>query len=666
MSPAVSEAAAHSIGEYAAASGLERLSVVLHGGEPLLIGADRLVAIASAVRDAAPGHCVVDVSMQTNGTRLTAAALETLSAADIGVSISVDGPPCANDLHRLDRRGRSTADAVEAALRRLRDRPEIFAGTISVIDPRVHARTLFEYLSRWNPPRVDVLLPDANRVTSPLPAPALADWLVEAFDVWVSEFPHLRIRTFEALLDALVGLESGTDGFGLGDVSLLTVETDGGWHDLDVFKVSFNGRTDLGATVFDTSVEEVLKHPSIAEHRHLLTLEGLSAACRGCSVVSACGGGAVPHRWNGHSFENPSAHCDALLALFTHARQWLGTTTGFAYRREQPVLSRKQIRSYSAIAGSRDTLVMLTGSWRAAASIEFGNALAVAAASEPQLAREVDTISARGRHSMAAMAIMPSVVAWSRVMNVHAAGGQVCALDGQPLEPDPMYVLQLRSVDAIGKVPRVHRDDPWLRIPFRNRVVFVDEAAAGPARCLASDALSLIEDLLPGAAQEIAQLSPEIQFISDPTSDADKIVSFSDNAVPGALYVSPWCAGSLIDRVDLADSILHEHRHQKLYLLQRAVRLVEDDTQLVASPWRDDLRPPSGLLHAAFVFVCLRAFWSRVASDPRLASERATNFLAIHEPRLSDAFRTLHGCALTVAGRDLVSALEGEASSDPK
>src|SRR3546814_2339556 len=60
-----------------------------------------------------------------------------------------------------------------------------------------------------------------------------------------------------------------------------------------------------------------------------------------------------------------------------------------------------------------------------------------------------------------------------------------------------------------------------------------------------------------------------IQFIRDPLAHPDKIVSFSDNSVPGALYVSVLQGDDPIDAYDLADSLLHEHRHQKLYLLER-------------------------------------------------------------------------------------------------
>ena len=75
------------------------------------------------------------------------------------------------------------------------------------------------------------------------------------------------MRTFEALLDAVVGMPSQTDAFGFGDVSLITIETDGSYHDLDVLKVVSHGATRLSGNVRDTPIADVAKSPNLASHR---------------------------------------------------------------------------------------------------------------------------------------------------------------------------------------------------------------------------------------------------------------------------------------------------------------------------------------------------------------------------------------------------------------
>lgn len=136
-------------------------------------------------------------------------------------------------------------------------------------------------------------------------------------------------------------------------------------------------------------------------------------------------------------------------------------------------------------------------------------------------------------------------------------------------------------------------------------------------------------------------------------------MSFSDDSVPGALFVSIVQGGLPVDPFDLADSLIHEYRHQKLYLFERRHPTTRPGA-LVVSPWREDPRPASGLLHAAFVFAELRRFWEHVRDDgpPRLHN-RAVAQLEDTERNLQQAFETLRGCDLTAAGRSLADVLEG-------
>ena len=122
--------------------------------------------------------------------------------------------------------------------------------------------------------------------------------------------------------------------------------------------------------------------------------------------------------------------------------------------------------------------------------------------------------------------------------------------------------------------------------------------------------------------------------------------------------------GSLIDSYDLADSLIHEHRHQKLYLLERQKPTVEPTSLVVPSPWREDPRPPSGLLHAVFVFVELQRFWSYVHDrGPARLSNRAANQLRDTNSRLAQAFLTLENCPLTPTGGELLEVLRTAAVS---
>jgi len=649
------------LAEYVREAGIIGCAVVFHGGEPLLFGAENLVAFAQAIRAATPAQ--VNVGLQTNGLLLTEKALDAFEAADIAVSLSLDGPRAVNDKHRVSRKGRSSFDKTFAALERLKRRPKIFAGVIAVIDPVTPPDELLAFFDAHQLPKIDFLLPDAHHLRPPpgrVEAPDLyVDWQSRAFNLWLDHYPHLPIRTFEALLDAVTGLPSHTDAFGLGDVSLISIETDGSYHDLDVLKVVGNGATKIGGTVLDTPIAVVAASDHIAMHRRLLTRDGLCEACRGCPIVDICGGGSLPHRYNVNGFNNPTVYCREMQSLVANAQNRLNEllTTSTSVPSRLP-LGFDLARFELAETGG-EGMAHLYQDARSGLTSEFLKALLNLEGGAPYERDLVAAIRALGSDHLAEISLQPGVVAWQRACAATAQGRIIHSIDGRPIKADPSYLADLveRPIFDLLKLA-VAREDKWLRVPFGDAILFESEELAAQARQVVDEALSIIEDWRPALAAELRQVCRAIQFVRDPSAHPEKIVSFSDNSVPGALYVSIWQGDRVIDAYDLADSLIHEHRHQKLYLLERLAPTVENTGVTVVSPWREDLRPPSGLLHAVFVFVELRRFWRYVRDQgPARLYNRAVNQLQDTETHLAQAFVTLDTCPLSSVGRALTVVL---------
>ena len=658
LSDAHQDAFAERLAEYAAAVGLRRAAVIFHGGEPLLAGVDRLVGFARKIRSAAP-HVEVDFGLQTNGLLLTDAVLDALEAEAISVSLSMDGPREAHDLHRTTRKGRSSFDKVEAALERLKQRPTIFAGVIAVIDTSVRPEQLLSFFANHKVPKLDFLLPDSHHDRPPPGRdadPTLYErWLIEAFDTWLDRYPQLPVRTFEALLDVAAGLPSGTDAFGFGDVSLLSVETDGTWHDLDVLKVAGEGATRLGGSVMDTPIERLAASTAIASHRRLLTKSGLSDLCRACDVVDVCGGGSVPHRHRGGGFVNPTVYCGEMKALIRHVQTRLAET----FVATEPLADELPDFDLEAFE-------LAEASARIVADLH-ADAIEEDAASLAEALVELDEAGdapAFEQSDLRALARHAGTVAWHRALLASRAGRAVHDVDGRPIPIDAEYARV-----ALGRLGHgdleIGNHDVWLRKPFGETIAFEDEATVAKGRVIVADALDIVEAWRPALARELRAICSAVQFVRDPSAHPDKIVSFSDNSVPGALYVSISHSAGLIDAYDLADSLIHEYRHQKLYLFERRHPTTRPGS-LVASPWREDLRPASGLLHAIFVFVELDRFWKHVRDHgPARLHNRALAQLDDTERNLATAFETIRGCELTKAGRALADLLESRAQRLP-
>lgn len=639
------------LGNYAASAGLSRVAVIFHGGEPLLSGPGHLVAFGRMLREAVGSDVELDLGLQTNGLLLTDEALDLFEAENIAVSLSMDGPRHAQDLHRRSRKGRSSYDRVQAALERLKRRPKIFAGVIAVIDPAVPPRDLLSFFADHRIPKVDFLLPDSSHDRLPpgrVHQPSLYEnWLIGAFDLWLDEFPHLPVRTFEALLDAAAGLPSVTDAFGFGDVSLLSVETDGSWHDLDVFKVAGSGASRLFGTVSDTSIEDILVSGALDMHRRLLRREGLSSQCQACEVVEVCGGGSVPHRARQGSFEHPSIYCRELKSLIGHVRQRL--FAGLAEHQPAKVQIDIDLTSFELAERSAEVTRQL---YELALAEDASGFLAAAALagmnSDEKLSDRLVSAAARRAGS----------VAWQRALRAQLDGRVVRDVRGHAIEVSPDYLSMALDLAEKGERLEIGKLDPWLRYPFGQEILFESEEVAARGRRLVEEALGIIERWRSALAAELHLICSAVQFVRDPSAHPDKIVSFSDDSVPGALFVSIVQGEDLIDPYDLADSLVHEYRHQKLYLLER-LHPTTTPGALVVSPWREDLRPASGLLHAAFVFVELRRFWQHVRhAGPARLSKRAEAQLADTEQNLRKAFATLRNCSLTPLGRDLADLLE--------
>jgi uncharacterized protein len=657
---------AERLGAYVRSTGLKECALILHGGEPLLAGVDMIVSFARLVRAALPPECGIDIGLQTNGLLLTDEALEALAAENIAVSLSLDGPRRINDRHRTSRRGRSSFDRTHAALRRLEERPAIFSGVIAVIDSATSPRTVFEFFGAHRIPKLDFLLPDAHHDHPPAgraeDPECYTRWLIEAFDLWLDHYPNLRVRTFEALLDAAAGLPSKTDAFGLGDVSLITIETDGSYHDLDVLKVVSDGATKLSGTVRDTEIADVAASAAIAAHRARLRKEGLCSTCQSCPAVDICGGGSLPHRYGAGTFNHPSVYCAELFALIAHVKHRLARD--LAGSPPAPTIATATAVDLGAFEHAERAGGLVRTLWKDSCA-DHARRLRAALAQEPRSAAAAALLQIDD-DQFASLAARPGTVAWRLAYDRVEAGHAVYAIDGTPLTADLEYLTHLALQAGLPSSGlRIGRYDPWLRAPFGKSVIFEDDRATGPVVPVVKEAMAIIGRWRPAVLEELERICGDVQFVHDPTAHPEKIVSFSDNSVPGALYVSVYQNGRLIDPYDLADSLIHEYRHQKLYLLERTQPMVCTTSMRVKSPWRDELRPPSGLLHAIFVFVELRRFWLYVRDHgPAQLHSRATNQVQETDAHLTEAIATLADCPLTAAGTSLAAVLQREAVRD--
>jgi uncharacterized protein len=318
MSPAVAGKAVERIAEHADKHGLASVDVILHGGEPLLTGAEWLAGLVGLLRSRVPAQ--VNVALQTNGTLLDRPMLSTLKSLGIRIGVSLDGDAEATGRHRRYANGHNSFDAVADGLDRLRS-PEFrdcYSGILCTIDIQNDPVSTYEALLEFAPPALDLLLPHATW-SSP-PGTGHADWLISVFERWYSApRQETRIRLFSELIQLVLGHPGQVEGLGLLPSTLIVVDTDGSIKQLDSLSSTYAGAADTGIDVMSGSFDDALDHPTTVARQ--IGVDALSSQCRDCPVIEICGGGLYPHRFrDGEGFRNPSVYCADLLRLITHVR----------------------------------------------------------------------------------------------------------------------------------------------------------------------------------------------------------------------------------------------------------------------------------------------------------------------------------------------------------
>ncbi|MFD9978047.1 radical SAM/SPASM protein FxsB, inactivated metallohydrolase extension form [Streptomyces sp. NPDC059017] len=308
------------LAEHAKKHALPSVSVILHGGEPLLAGPTRLRRVCEELTKALDGVAALDLRIHTNGLQLSPRYLELFDEFGVKVGISLDGDKAANDRHRRFADGRSSHPLVLRAVRLLgTDRwRHLNLGLLCTVDVANDPVAVLDALTELDPPRIDFLLPHATW-DAPPPRPdgsptAYADWLLAAFDRWDRQGRRVPVRLFASVLSTLSGGPGLTESLGLTPTDLVVVETDGALEQVDSLKTAYEGAAATGFDVFAHTFDEVAAHPGVRARQ--LGLAGVGDTCRECPVVRSCGGGLYTHRYrSGTGFDNTSVYCTDLEAL---------------------------------------------------------------------------------------------------------------------------------------------------------------------------------------------------------------------------------------------------------------------------------------------------------------------------------------------------------------
>jgi uncharacterized protein len=307
-------------------------SVVLHGGEPLLLGAENLRRTMVELREALPAD--YPISIQTNGVLISREILDYCAEAKVSLSVSLDGPNIVHDQNRVGFSGDGTFGRVLEGIRILQDHPHcelLFAGILAVVDPESDPAEVYSFFKSLSPPSVDFIYRDGNHTRLPpgkasVSTTEVGRWMASLLDIYLADETPVRIRILDDIIKLVLGGAGLKEGVGLTNYGILVIDTDGSVAKNDTLKSSFDGadRFSIRWSVHTHSIRDVLDSSEFAEY--LAMQRPTSPICLACPELSVCGGGMTLHRWSDRNgYDNPAVYCADQKLLIMHVRELIAS-----------------------------------------------------------------------------------------------------------------------------------------------------------------------------------------------------------------------------------------------------------------------------------------------------------------------------------------------------
>jgi uncharacterized protein len=296
---------------------LNKFSILFHGGEPLLLGKERVIALSDRLRRLEQDTgCRLDLSITTNGVLVDDEWAAIFRECDISPTISLDGPRDVHDAVRVDHGGRGSYEKVLRGLAVLRSH-DIDPGVLAVCDPSSSPDDVIaHFVEKLGLNHFDIMIPDATYEDKPMP---IAPYYIRLFDIWYDEYARrgVEVRFLNAMLMGVLGGNAHIESIGYGPIQTCTMLTDGALEPLDVLRIAGYRTTATPISILTHTFQDVTADPTwrAAFDASL----NLCSTCNACEYKDACGGGYLPHRWSKQrNYNNPSVYCEDLMKIFDH------------------------------------------------------------------------------------------------------------------------------------------------------------------------------------------------------------------------------------------------------------------------------------------------------------------------------------------------------------
>lgn len=303
---------------------LKSVTLIIHGGEPLMLKRERMEYLFSEARRATNGTNL-RITIQTNAMLVDDAWIDLLSKYEAYVGVSLDGPKTINDAQRIDKKGNGTYERTLRGIRKLHDAWSVGRiekpGLLCVVDPAGPIDEIYKhFVHDLKFTNLDFLMPILDHDDMPkYKADALAQQMVKLLEIYASEKTEgVKIRFFDK---AIKNLTLNPDYYASGsrldaqrDI-VFVVSSAGEIGPDDTLRINDSDFMSVGLNVSTSILSDIICNFKLNE----LIDESfrLPAACETCDFNRVCGGGELYNRYSAtHNFENKSVHCNPLYSVY--------------------------------------------------------------------------------------------------------------------------------------------------------------------------------------------------------------------------------------------------------------------------------------------------------------------------------------------------------------
>lgn len=337
----IAESTVEGLGRFLA-QGVEELGICnveisMHGGEPLMIGKRRFETFCRVLNRHVAPVAKLALSIQTNATLLDEEWVKLLSAYEVSIGVSLDGPRHIHDHERVTKRGKGSYDAVLRGIDVLRRAQNI--GLIPgfavgcVVNPDADAAEIYDHFVHelgfeslaFRPPIMDWTdySVEVNSKVTKFYRTLVDAWLKDAN-------PSIRIEFLSRILTAMLS-DDGARTYARAVRNLFptfSVRSNGDLCPDDALPpkdpqfrhTGMNVDNSTLRSFFSAQFWEGIDSQDVA----------LDAECEKCRWLGICRGGPAEERYAGAGrFSSRTVYCDTRKSVFEAIYEVVGSACGY-------------------------------------------------------------------------------------------------------------------------------------------------------------------------------------------------------------------------------------------------------------------------------------------------------------------------------------------------